>query len=81
MPKNTNAHGASYDGYLDVTPDGVTPEWVVADEVSRETPESEESTAVSEPVDAPRKPGRPKGSKNSTTAKAGNAAGTGSTRA
>ena len=78
MPKNTRS-GTSYDGYLDVTPDGVTPEWAPADEVSRETPE--ESTAVSEPVDAPRKPGRPKGSKNATTAKAAAAEGKGAARA
>jgi len=77
MPKNTRS-GTSYDGYLDVTPAGVTPEWVAADEVSRET---EESTAVSEPVDTPRKPGRPKGSKNATTAKAASAEGKGASRA
>jgi hypothetical protein len=61
-------------------------------EVSRETDPlavfkgayaAEESTAVREPVDTPRKPGRPKGSKNKpknvTVANAGAAEGTGGT--
>lgn len=60
MPKNTRS-GTSYDGHFDVTPAGVTPEWVPASEVSRET---SPSPTVGEPVDTPRGPGRPKGSKN-----------------
>lgn len=77
MPRNTRS-GTSYDGHADVSPDDRSqPEWVPADEVSRET---EQSTAVSEPVDAPRKPGRPKGSKNKTVS-AGPAEGEGKARA
>jgi hypothetical protein len=78
MPKSTNAHGATYAGHVDVTPPGVTPQWeqLALFEVPRET---SPSTTVGEAVDAPRKPGRPKGSRNKTTASAGNAAGSGST--
>jgi hypothetical protein len=82
MPKSTNAHGATYAGHVDVTPPGVTPQWeqLALFEVPRETSESDAaSTTVGEAVDAPRKPGRPKGSRNKTTASAGNAAGSGST--
>ena len=81
MPKNTNAHGPTYAGHADVSsPNQDLPVWA---DLGGETADADPTLEVDDEVsrETKRRPGRPKGSKNATTAKAGNAAAEGSTRA